>query len=868
VSAALLEYALGNTLLAAPLAALAWALGRSGRSPAAAHLAWALVLVRLVMPPITDSPWLTLRVPLAGLVGGSSANAGLVRAAAPWPERSPAFAAPRVEAGPRPAWSAEVAAAAPPPGFGPEPSPRPSPRPAPVAAVPPPAQAFAIDPATAVAGAWIVGALLVAGWSLRRVAQFHRVLRAASAPAGPALVRLAVQSARDLRMPAGVRLLTTKARTSPFVWWCFGRPAIVLPAAIVAELPERELRLAIGHELAHVRRRDHVLRWFEWAATAWLWWNPLAWLARRGLRTHEELACDAMVLRALAAEPRDYGSCLLSVAESLSAAGFRPPAQACAMSDGGSLEQRIEFILSEAPRRRPAVALHALPVAVSFASLCCGVVANAQSSAAAPAPRAAGAASPVALAQDPAARTLRAAVPMAKSLDVEVVVGGIAVRRDEAVQGVELAATLRRSPGAGKDRMSDAEFAACLRDTRLVADVDDAGRVRARIVFPALAAADAAAARRHDERCRSNVEVDVAIKANGLTAISAATVAGSLRSEGDVGDLRLSVVSGDIDLLLPAAWQGTWHAATTVGDVQLQGFDEAHADRAKRGLVVSRQGTIGEAGAALVRLQAVTGSIRVTRAGGGGSGDAKKSARATVAPPSDDGDAIESTVRTAIAATEDALATVHGAAAEGREAMRAAMVELREVDDVVRTAAAAAREAMNASKAAIAEAVESTGDWRADLRRAKVELQRHRMRRDGRAGEAPPAPTPPPPPPARSPAEAADGLQVRFETRTIEIHDGVVRIGVKRLGADGVFVNKVFEAPSGQSTVELLDDGALRVTVESVGADGTVQKKVCEAPDFATFQRQYPGVLVERSAGGESPRDQDPAADRVPKPAK
>jgi hypothetical protein len=96
----------------------------------------------------------------------------------------------------------------------------------------------------------------------------------------------------------------------------------------------------------------------------------------------------------------------------------------------------------------------------------------------------------------------------------------------------------------------------------------------------------------------------------------------------------------------------------------------------------------------------------------------------------------------------------------------------------------------------------------------------------------------------------------------------VDRNGVKRLGADGVFVNKVFEAPSGQSTVELLDDGALRVTVESVGADGTVQKKVCEAPDFATFQRQYPGVLVERSAGGESPRDQDPAADRVPKPAK
>ena len=58
------EYALGNTLLAAPLALLAWSIGRSRRYPSLAHLAWVLVMVRLAMPPIAALPWLSISLPL------------------------------------------------------------------------------------------------------------------------------------------------------------------------------------------------------------------------------------------------------------------------------------------------------------------------------------------------------------------------------------------------------------------------------------------------------------------------------------------------------------------------------------------------------------------------------------------------------------------------------------------------------------------------------------------------------------------------------------------------------------------------------------------------------------------------------------
>lgn len=67
----ILEYALGNTLLATPLALLAWTIGRWRRHPSLAHALWVLVMIRFVMPPIAVVPWLSVRVPLERIMASA-----------------------------------------------------------------------------------------------------------------------------------------------------------------------------------------------------------------------------------------------------------------------------------------------------------------------------------------------------------------------------------------------------------------------------------------------------------------------------------------------------------------------------------------------------------------------------------------------------------------------------------------------------------------------------------------------------------------------------------------------------------------------------------------------------------------------------
>ncbi len=91
------------------------------------------------------------------------------------------------------------------------------------------------------------------------------------------------------------------------------RPTIVLSEGFAAEARPEELRMAVAHELAHVRRGDLWIAIVPALVQALLWFNPVAWLAAREWATERETACDDAALLATGGSPAEYGRLLVKI---------------------------------------------------------------------------------------------------------------------------------------------------------------------------------------------------------------------------------------------------------------------------------------------------------------------------------------------------------------------------------------------------------------------------------------------------------------------------------------------------------------------------------------------------------------------------
>ncbi|MCY4400255.1 MAG: M56 family metallopeptidase [Gemmatimonadetes bacterium] len=314
----LIQIGASKLVISALLAGLAWVVQRRVAHPAIAYSLWLLVLVTLLIPAVVSIPVLPGQTSAATVTGDGAALAGEPKALSPVERPAHELAAPGTSLG---TWIA---------GYG--------------------KAGFAL--------AWLVGTVLLLGWTLARVWRFRRWLIRTSRPAPPPLLRQVAEIGGRLglsRLPEGH---TTTARVSPMVCWTGGRIHLVIPSFLVVGLDRQELRSVLAHELAHVRRRDHVVRWIEWLACAAFWWNPMAWWARRELRAAEEASCDALGVTALGATPRAFATSLLRAVELMSTPPARPtPAFATGAAsprDPAALERRLRVLLQrESTGRAP-----------------------------------------------------------------------------------------------------------------------------------------------------------------------------------------------------------------------------------------------------------------------------------------------------------------------------------------------------------------------------------------------------------------------------------------------------------------------------------------------------------------------------------
>lgn len=158
-----------------------------------------------------------------------------------------------------------------------------------------------------------LGAALAGGRRLRRVSE--------AVSEGPLFEALRVQAER-----LGVR-------TAPALAFCakvavptvvgLVRPVVLLPVTINTNLTIAQIELLLAHELAHIRRYDHVVNVIQSFVEAVLFFHPAVWYVSRQLRIEREHCCDDAVVQ-LGGEAEDYARSLLAAADHAAGKGVHP----------------------------------------------------------------------------------------------------------------------------------------------------------------------------------------------------------------------------------------------------------------------------------------------------------------------------------------------------------------------------------------------------------------------------------------------------------------------------------------------------------------------------------------------------------------
>jgi beta-lactamase regulating signal transducer with metallopeptidase domain/regulation of enolase protein 1 (concanavalin A-like superfamily) len=190
---------------------------------------------------------------------------------------------------------------------------------------------------------WSVGLSLcslrpLVGWlTLRRLRTIG-----VSAP-GQELTASAQRIAVRLGMTQALTVWQSTVTKTPLVVG-YLRPALLLPVAMLAELPPAELEAILAHELAHVRRHDFLVNLWQTLLETVFYYHPAVWSLSHRLRAEREHCCDDVAL-SIVGDPVRYGRALLHVEELRGAASLLAFG-----AGGGSLRERIVRLFDQSSR--------------------------------------------------------------------------------------------------------------------------------------------------------------------------------------------------------------------------------------------------------------------------------------------------------------------------------------------------------------------------------------------------------------------------------------------------------------------------------------------------------------------------------------
>ena len=190
---------------------------------------------------------------------------------------------------------------------------------------------------------WLVAAL---GLLIRKITIYQGFIRYIKAGLTPVsdiqrLDELSIVAER-LGIKKPIELCVNPLVSSPLLIGFF-HPCIVLPNA---DIPEKDFRYIVLHELTHYKRRDMFYKWLVQITVCLHWFNPLVHLMSREITKACEFSCDEAVLSIMGSgNAQDYGKTLL---DAMAAVGrYKENLGAVTLSENKQLlKERINAIMN------------------------------------------------------------------------------------------------------------------------------------------------------------------------------------------------------------------------------------------------------------------------------------------------------------------------------------------------------------------------------------------------------------------------------------------------------------------------------------------------------------------------------------------
>jgi bla regulator protein BlaR1 len=99
----------------------------------------------------------------------------------------------------------------------------------------------------------------------------------------------------ELKLNPHIMLLESELVKAPMViGWL--KPVILMPIGFMAQLPQSQVELILLHELAHIKRKDYVVNFFQHIGEIVFFFNPAVLWVSQLLRDEREACCDHMAV--------------------------------------------------------------------------------------------------------------------------------------------------------------------------------------------------------------------------------------------------------------------------------------------------------------------------------------------------------------------------------------------------------------------------------------------------------------------------------------------------------------------------------------------------------------------------------------------